>query len=111
MVLLHTHEIHLSAAAVDESWSRHAKDGVVKLAAPAQRGVAAAIADLWGEIKTKRGRDADSRSAYTYWYWQYNTSVPYETVEAVPAGLRNRLEELRLRLAEDSRVVAVIPEE
>jgi hypothetical protein len=111
MVLFHTHEIHLLAAAVDESWNRHAKDGVVKLAAHTQRGVAEVVAELWAEIKTKRGRDVDPRSAYTYWYWQYNRSGPYETMESVPVELRQRLEELRSRLAQDPRVVAVTPEE
>jgi hypothetical protein len=111
MVLLHTHDIYLSVAVVDDAWKHHAKDGIVKLSPHTQRGVAAAIAELWTEIKTKRGRDLGPRSDYTFWYSQYTTLVPYETVEDIPVDSRHRLEELRSRLAQDARIVAVNPEE
>ena len=112
MVLLHTHEMHLQTDAVCDSWRSHTADGHAILAAHTQRGVAAVIASLWKVMKGKRGRPSDDqRSDYAYWYGQYNTRVPYEVIDSVPADLLHRLQELRDLLARDPRVIAVVPED
>ena len=112
MVLLHTHEMHLQADAVCDSWRSHAGAGHVVLAAQTRRVVAAVIASLWKELMEKRGQPPDEqRSNYAYWYWQYSTRVPYEVIEAVPTELLPRLQEFRDVLARDPRVLAVVAED
>ena len=110
MVLLHTHEIHLHGRSTEDALRRHERNGVVSLSAHTQRGVAAAIAELWAEIKHKRGQHSgDQRTRYEHWYWEFNTRG-YESVENIPARMKSRLEELRVLLTQDPRVVAVVPD-
>lgn len=113
MVLLHTHEIHVRADFVEKPWRDHQEGGAVVFPALTQRGVAAVVAKLWLETKLKKKSQgkAEPRTNYIHWYWEYNTRVPYEIVEQVPAGLRPRLEELRAILEQDPRVFAVVPED
>jgi hypothetical protein len=112
MVLLHTHQIRIKAEFVDDSWRRHERNGVVSLSPHTQRGVAAVIAELWTEIKHKRKRSVDDpRNSYCTWYYEFNFRVPYETIEAIPASLLERLEQLRSLLVQDARVIAVIPDD
>jgi hypothetical protein len=112
MVLLHTHQIHIRANFVDEAWRRHERNRIVTLSAHTQRGVAAVIAELWREIRQKRTRPPEEpRTRYEHWYWEFNTRVPYEVVESIPAELLPRLQELRNQLAHDPRVVDIVPDD
>src|ERR1700722_13991939 len=110
MVLSHTHEIHIRVDSVDGNWQRHEYNGAVVLHALTQRGVADVISQLWCQSKQLSDGPEDVRNSYVHWYWQYNTQVPYEIWECVPDLLRPHVAELRDRLSQDSRVVAIVPE-
>lgn len=111
MVLLHTHEIRVHSSAIAGVIPSPTTPEIVRLPALTQNGVATVAAQLWGEIKKKRGRPADDRSAPSYWYWKYNTEARYEFINDVPQPLHDRLFEFRDRLKTDPRVVDVLPED
>jgi hypothetical protein len=107
MALLHTHKVILRSTAVNRAWQQDAKDGVVALEAQTQRGVAAVVAKLW----TKTAEKDDKRRNYTYWHREFNTRLNCEVAESIPTFVMPRVEELRLLLKGDSRVVDVVAED
>lgn len=95
MELLHTHEIHLREACIEDA------PGLKAIQCATQRAAADAVARIWGD------RQDAERTSYRYWYRLYQSRKPDRASELSKEEIQ-KLQRLRERLESHPLVQSVL---
>jgi hypothetical protein len=95
MLLLHTHEIHLRTACIEDA------PGLLIIKPATQRAAADAVAEMWGDR-----RDSE-RTSYRYWYRMYQLKSPGQAKKELKQPVVQKLQRLKEKLESHPLVKSV----